>query len=125
MEVHDLSTNWRNLPSPYDRYSANDLGEIKRRCGYIAVHNVWRNGARRDELWFRSSRVLKRVYKHGSVPYVYLYTSHGSKKLVAVKRIIAELFIGASESTPTKNIRHKDGNPENCRADNLVVFEGP
>lgn len=98
---------WRDIPGYEGLYQASDLGKIKSLEKYV-------NNRYKDV--YREERILKPSISKGGYKRVVL-TKDGTKKYIAVHRLIAMTFIPNPDNFP--QINHKDEDKQNNCVSNL------
>lgn len=115
---------WKDIKGFVGAYQVSNFGNVRSLDRDVLMHNVKRPYAPRgrDEIWHRKGKVLKHVYQGNGAPYVRLYRPDGSRVSVPVKVLVAEAFIYIPNSYhSTRQIKQRDKDINNCRADNLYV----
>ena len=113
---------WKYVSGFDKSYSVSNFGNVKSHARHCEVRMIRRNNnVRRNESWMRCERILKPIINKGTL-YVHLYHLDHTRDSIPVKRLVAEAFMeGFDYSIPTCNILLRDGDPSNCKIDNLYI----
>lgn len=99
---------WRPIPGFIGYYEASSLGRIR---------SLPRRGKKRNRVY--GGQIRKPVIA-GNGYYGVRLSVHNVKRTYMVHELVCAAFHGAKPSPGrTCEVRHLDGNPLNCRADNL------
>lgn len=105
---------WQSIPDFEDKYEVSSFGQIKSLArtagaGFGSVRRV-------------PERILKRSFDKDGYPIVALGCGIGKPKTFKVHRLVLLAFVGPLPDG--QQSLHDDGNPENCRLDNLSYGTG-
>lgn len=101
---------WKSPPSLYKWWvEVSNMGRVRTLDRYVYVRN--NKGGERH--YFKKGRILKLACDSRGRP---IYSFVGGGRLI--RDLVAECFVPKTHSSD-KWVFHKDGNPKNCKADNL------
>lgn len=104
-----MTEEWRPVPGYEGLYEVSDLGRVRSvdRPAHI------RGGGLR----LIPGRVLRPAPHKGGYRVHHLYSAAGARKVFSAHALVASAFLGAAP--PGLQVCHEDGDPANCRLDNL------
>lgn len=108
-----MKEEWRDIPGYEGYYQVSNLGRVKSMPRLTHVIGITRkDGKLRNETWNRPGRVLKPIYPgncSNPIGYVHLHKDGQTRESIAVKRIVAKVFLDDfDESITTNRIKIKD-----------------
>lgn len=106
----------------FEDYEVSNLGNIRSKAR-TRTFTLSRKGHVHEETWRMREKILKRVYPGCNEPSVHLYQNR-KRKAMYVKTIVFvsfEALDGTPKDRKSIDIRHKDGNKDNCAITNLYL----
>lgn len=103
---------WKDIPEFKGRYQISNLGRVKRVEGVVVAK--WKGKPYTKRV---REQILRNSKHQFGYPQISLYREDGTQFYSSIHAIVAMVFIGPKPDG--LYVLHKDGNPENCCADNL------